>query len=174
MTEKNTWKAAEFAASVIRRTADDTAFAAVMRRADNPNQCSAAWEYLVPFCDLMEDRVRLSFALIGAAIARKKPEANGSAGLGAALRSITGNDAEGLERESRRLRRLIACGTAQELLPVLRPILQYVQEKSPQTLDYERLLLDLLYFGEAVRLRWTREFYHKTADAPQGEASCTF
>ena len=54
-----------FVQYVINRCSNDkdTGFRAVMRRADNPNQCSAAWEYLVPFCDLASAHQRLSFAL---------------------------------------------------------------------------------------------------------------
>ena len=163
-----------FVAMTIRRTKDasDTGFQAVMRRADNPHQCSAAWEFLVPFCDIANERQRLAFALVGAAIARAKPDRDGSASLGQALRNICGADADAVERESRRLRRLIACDTTEELIPVLRPILNYVQGNGA-VVGYERLLRELLFWNEKTRIAWTRDFYRKSADAapePKQEA----
>lgn len=163
-----------FVSMTIRRVKDssDTGFQAVMRRADNPNQCSGAWEFLVPFCDIAVERQRLAFALVGAAIARAKPDRDGSASVGKALRSICGADADAVERESRRLRRLIACDTTEELIPVLRPILNYIQSNGG-VIGYERLLRELLFWNEKTRIAWTRDFYRKSADAapePKREA----
>ena len=161
-----------FVASVIRRSNDpaETAFTAVMRRADNPNQCSAAWEFLVPFCDIADERQRLCFALVGAAIAREKPAADGVGSVGSALRKICGADSEALERESRRLRRLIACDTVWELIPVLRPILRYIQSKGG-SVSYNKLLEELLFWNEKIRIAWTRDFFRRSADAePEKEA----
>ena len=165
-----------FVATVIRRANNpaDTAFLAVMRRADNPNQCSAAWEFLVPFCDIADDRLRLAFGLVGAAIARGKPAADGTDNVGAALRKICGADSEVQEREERRLRRLIACDTVWELLPVLRPILRYIQDRGKDkniSINYTGLLKELLYWNEKTRIVWTRDFFRKSADAaPEKEA----
>lgn len=90
-----------FVQYVINRCSNDkdTGFRAVMRRADNPNQCSAAWEYLVPFCDLASAHQRLSFALIGAAIAREKPEHDGTNGVGEALLKLCNGDKDAKKRE---------------------------------------------------------------------------
>lgn len=155
-----------FVASVIRRSNNpaDTAFVANMRRADNPNQCSAAWEFLVPFCDIADERQRLCFALVGAAIAREKPAADGSGSVGAALRKICGADQEAQEREGKRLRRLIACDTVWELLPVLRSILGYIQGKGI-SVNYTGLLRELLFWNENIRIAWTRDFFRKSANA---------
>ena len=155
-----------FVAMTIHRAKEpsETAFQAVMRRADNPNQCSAAWEFLVPYCDITIDRQRLAFALVGAAIARAKPESDGAASVGAALRAICSGDPDALEREGRRLRRLIACETMTELLPTLRPILRYLQSKGA-SIGYERLLRELIFWNERTRIEWTRDFYRRNADA---------
>ena len=93
-----------FVQYVINRCSNekDTGFRAVMRRADNPNQCSAAWEYLVPFCDLASAHQRLSFALIGAAIAREKPEHDGTNGVGEALLKLCNGDKDAKKREGTR------------------------------------------------------------------------
>ena len=159
-----------FVAMTIRRAKDpsETAFQAVLRRADNPNQCSAAWEFLVPYCDIAVERQRLAFALVGAAIARAKPESDGSASIGQALRSICGGDADAVEREGRRLRRLIACDTVFELIPVLRPVLRYLQSQGA-AIGYERLLRELIFWNEKTRIEWTRDFYRRSADAAPEE-----
>jgi len=169
MTQDPKWNASGFVEYVIRRSGQksDTAFPAVMRRADNPAQCSAAWEYLVPFCDLEDERQRLAFSLIGAAIAREKPEKDGSRGIGAVLKQICGADKDAVERESRRFRRLIGCDTVRELAAVLRPVLQYLQSKSAGSICYEQLLKDMLYWSEKVKIRWTCDFYGRTEDAPE-------
>lgn len=162
----------DFVETAIRRSNNpaETAFQAVMRRADNPNQCSAAWEFLVPFCDIADERQRLCFALVGAAIAREKPDADGTGSVGMALRKICGTDSEALEREKRRLRRLIACDTPWDLIPVLRPILRYIQSKGG-SVNYTELLRELLYWNEKTRVAWTRDFFRKNADAaPEEEA----
>ena len=81
---------AGFVASVIERVKSpgDTGFRAVMSRADNPAFESAAWEYLIPFCNIQNDFERISFAMVGAAIAATRPEQNGTADLGKAFRQI--------------------------------------------------------------------------------------
>lgn len=161
-----------FVQYVINRCSNekDTGFRAVMRRADNPNQCSAAWEYLVPFCDLASAHQRLSFALIGAAIAREKPEHDGTNGVGEALLKLCNGDKDAKKREGTRLRRLIACDTIQELIPVLQRTLQYIQSKG-ETLCYERLLRELLFWNQRERKRtcieWTKQFYEKDSNGEE-------
>ena len=150
---------------VIRRAKNksDTAFRAVMRRAANPNLESAAWEYMVPFCDIGVDRIRHAFALVGAAIASDAPESDGSASLGRALRSMCKDD-DAVEREGRRLRRLLGCETTDELIGVLRPMVHYLQDNAVMKISYARLLQDLCYWGERTRIAWTKDFYLKTTN----------
>ena len=167
MSTEEKWNPSAFVDSVIRRLdhtksqKPDSAFQAVMRRADNPNQSSCAWEYLIPFCNIANERERLAFALVGAAIAREKPQHDGSVSIGTALCMICKGDSEAMERESRRLRRLIACDSTIELIPVLRPVLQYIQSKAVAPVSYERLLLDLLYWNEKTKISWAKDFYNK-------------
>lgn len=158
-----------FVNDVIRRSHQngDTGFCAMMRRADNSNQCSCAWEYLVPYCDLSNDHERLAFALTGAAIAREKPEKDGDLSIGKALQIICRGDQEQLEREASRLRRLIGCDTQAELIPVLRPILRYIQSQCSGVVSYRKLLTDLVFWNERTRIRWTKEFYGKIDASPE-------
>lgn len=151
------------------RNRSDAAFCAVMRRAANPNTESAAWEYMVPFCDIGVDRIRRAFALVGAAIASEAPDADGSASVGQAFKSIC-RDEDDEEREGRRLRRLLACETTEEAVDVLRPMVRYVQDNAAVKISYSRLLQDLCYWGERTRIAWTKDFYLKTINEDVAES----
>ena len=148
---------AGFVAAVIARVKTDTAFRAVMSRADNPAFESAAWEYLIPYCNIENDFERIPFALTGAAIARIRPDNDGPAGLGSAFRAICDKD-EDRERETLRFRRLIACDSSLELCGVLRPVIQYLASKGA-SISFTQLLKDLLFWNPRTKIRWTTQFY---------------
>ena len=158
MKSKTTWNPHGFVTSVIRRSTDETAFRAAMRRADNPATASFAWEYLVDWCDISKDRERLSFALIGAAVANALPQVDGEANLGELLRKCC-SSSDDVEREKRRFRRILSCDSTAELCNVLRPVLKYLQSNSKAPIGYARLLSDILYFNERVKLRWAESFF---------------
>jgi len=146
----------------------DTAFRAVMRRGANPSGESVVWEYLIPYCNIGVDRIRHAFALVGAAIAAEAPETDGTASLGRALRSICKND-DDVERESRRLRRLLSCDTTDELVGVLRPMMHYIQDNATMRLSYKKLLNDLCYWSERTRIGWTQDFFLKSSTSEKDD-----
>lgn len=149
--------AAPFALAMIGRCQSDTACRAALTRADNPATAPHAWPYLAPYCDLAADRERLAFSVVGAAIAREKPAANGPQPLGVALRQCkTEEDDDSVERK---LRRLLACDGTVELAAILRSLLRFIQNHEKARLDYVCLLRDILCFGEKVRLRWAKQYY---------------
>lgn len=159
-----------FVAAMISRITKqkDTACRAALRRADNPNTASYAWEYLAPYCDLRNERERLAFALAGAAIARAAPDHDGKCDLGETLAAVC-DTSDARDRESRRLRRLLACDSVPELVSVLRPVVQYLQSKNKGSLlGYERLIWDMLGWGEKVKVEWARHFFR--AAEPEAEA----
>lgn len=157
---ENKRNVAGFVSSVINRVnQDNSAFRAAMSRADNPALESCAWEFLVPFCNIEYENERRSFAIIGAAIAKNKPEQDVDIGFGRTLASICKNE-DDREREGKRLRRLVSCNNVTELLPILRPILGYVASKGGK-IGYHRLLNDLLFWSKKTQLRWVNEFYGK-------------
>lgn len=158
---ENKRNAAGFVASVISRVnQDDSAFRAAMSRADNPTLESCAWEYLVPFCNIEFESDRQAFAIVGAAIAKNRPEQDTEFSFGRSLASICEND-DDKEREGRRLRRLVSCSDVAELLPVIRPILNYLAAKGAK-IGYHKLLNDLLFWNKKTQLRWVNDFYGKT------------
>lgn len=167
----NNFNASGFVDYVIRRVKkkSETAFRAVMRRGANPSMESVVWEYLIPYCDIGVDRIRHAFALVGAAIAAEAPETDGTASVGSALRSICRND-DDVERESRRLRRLLSCDTTDELIGVLRPMMHYIQDNASMRLSYQKLLNDLCYWSERTRIGWTQDFFLKSSTSEKDDA----
>ena len=160
---KTTPDFAGFVAEAISRCTRDNAYRAAMQRADNPDTAAFAWEYLARWCDISSNHERLPFALIGAAIAREKPEANGKQNLGDLFRSCCKNE-EDSEREQRRFRRLLGCDSSIELCEVLRGTLKYLQGKQPGQTNYIRLLQDIFYFGDKVKLRWAASFFGQKSE----------
>ncbi len=170
MENTNKPRTAEFVADMIRRLKnDDSACRAALRRADNSATASFAWEYLVPYCNIQNDRERLPFALIGAAIAREQPENDGKMDMGEMLFRCTEGDSEAKDREMRRLRRLLACDSSMELVEILRSTVRYIQSKGNIPFGYERLLMDILYWNEKVKLRWTHHFFNKQTELQNKE-----
>ncbi|MDD3694478.1 MAG: type I-E CRISPR-associated protein Cse2/CasB [Lentisphaeria bacterium] len=156
-----------FVEYALARVQEDSAFRAALRRADNPNTESAAWQYVLPFCDLNNSIERRAFCLIGAAIAKEMPSEDGTLSLGAALRSVCeGESEEELNREASRLRRLLACNSRGELLQQLGHQIRFLQSRRA-ALSYSRTLADMLYWNERTRIAWTRDFFVKAK--PQEE-----
>lgn len=147
-----------FVNDMIRRCGSEPACRAAMRRADNPKSGCCAWEYLVPWCDISKDHERLPFALIGAAIARETPTADGEKDIGELFRRICVTE-DDRTRERSRFRRIISCDSGRELCDVMRPVLSYLQREVPGQIGYARLLRDMLFWNERVKLRWTANFY---------------
>jgi CRISPR system Cascade subunit CasB len=139
----------------------DTRFRAILSRADNPATASQAWEYLIPWCDIEEERKRLAFATVAAAMARAKPDKNGSMGVGRAIAACYPDGFKD-EQAKAKLRRLLACESVQEACNILRPILRLCDSRGA-LLSYAELLHDLTYFGEKVRIKWATEFYPRRA-----------
>lgn len=164
---ENKRNAAGFVISAINRVnQQDSAFRAAMSRADNPALESCAWEYLVPYCNIEREEERKAFAIVGAAIAKNRPEQDYELNFGRSLATICENE-DDKEREGKRLRRLVSCNELAELLPVLRPVLNYMASKGAR-IGYHNLLNDLLFWGKRTQLRWVNDFYGKKLD--DGEA----
>lgn len=167
---------ASFVNGIIKRCRDDKGLAARLRRADNPATEYQSWEALAAWnVDLERDDQRLSFAIVAAAIARAKAEADGSLGLGRAIAACY-DDGNQSDQAKARLRRLLACDDLPELCRILRPLLSLIASRVAQPLDYTRLLRQLRQFGMALRkgddvwkqnikAQWAQEFYGHKAEA---------
>ena len=152
-----------FVAYVLPRMAADTGVGAALRRADNPATEYQAWEHLARWCDLDKTRERLPFATVAAALARVKPTKDGHQPLGRALAACY-EDGNQSDNAKSKLRRLLACDSAEEACRVLRPLLGLMTSKGKSHLNYGSLLDDLLWFGERTKQRWAMDFFGRRGD----------
>lgn len=157
-----------FVAGVLKLCAENKGMAARLRRADNPATEYQSWELLATYgIDLEQERERLPFVSVAAAISKAKAERNGSLGLGRAIAACYENG-NASDQAKARLRRLLACDDLVELCRILRPVLSLIDSKVGQGLDYIRLLKQLRRFpfnAQQVRAQWAQEFYGQAADA---------
>jgi CRISPR system Cascade subunit CasB len=175
---KATSKAEAFVETVIKKLkGPDTSFGAILRRADNPATEYQSWEFLCRWCRIDKNRERKPYALIGAALARVKPEADGSLGIGQAIARCYSSEGafDGNKQPAARakFRRLLACNSAEEVCTVLRPLLGLIASRKI-TLNYAGLLQDLLsgnklfdhneWFNEKIKTKWAQDFYYKKED----------
>ncbi len=142
---------------VLKRMEKDNAFSAAFRRADNPDTEYQSWEYLANWCDLDKEWERRPLAIIAAAIARAKPDKDGSLGIGKAIAACY-EDGNKSDSAKSKLRRLLACDSVQEVCVILRPLLRLISSKGVR-LCYGKLLNELLYFGEKTKEWWAIDFY---------------
>lgn len=156
-----------FVRYALERIHKDNGFAARLRRADNPSTEYQSWELLASFgVDLEKDWVRLPYCVVGAALAKTKPEADGSLKLGAAIAACYDEGSQS-DQAKAKLRRLLACSTTAEACQILRPLLALISGRGVR-LDFSQLLDDLLWFSgdhrERIRTRWAQGFYHRATD----------
>lgn len=166
-------KAGSFVGFIVE-TCRDNGAAAALRRADNPATEYQSWEYLAAFhVDLEKPWQRIPYAAIAAAIARQKPERNGTTGIGTAIARCY-EDGNQSDQAKAKLRRLLACQSAEEACRILRPLFSLIAAKGGITLDYARILGQLLRFnfqGEAVKTQWAMDFYRQSAKAEKEAAA---
>ena len=175
MTEARTDRTASFVGHILSRCQDDKGFAARLRRADNPATEYQSWDLLASFGIALEyDHPRLAYQTVAASIARTKTATNGSLTLGRAIAACY-EDGNNSDQAKARLRRLLACDDVAELCRILRGQLSLIDSKAGQTLDYQRLLKQLLAFhfdAPRIKAQWAQEFYGKADDLPaSGDAA---
>lgn len=172
--EKKTGRPEKFVEFVIGLCQKDKGAAAALRRADNPATEYQSWEYLAGFnIDLEKPFERIPYAAIAAAIARAKVERNGSAGIGKAI-AFCYDDKSASEQAKARLRRLLACDSVTETCRILRPLFSLIDSKAAVSLDYAKLLDQLLWFhrnSNNVKTAWATDFYRHTTKTENEEVS---
>lgn len=150
-----------FVETILKKITTDTGLRAALTRADNPNTEPEAWSFLAQFCDLENSNERQACGLVAAVIARTRSEKNGTQTLGAALKQCKMDPTQEDDSIERKLRRLLACDSTAELIPVLRPLLRFVTGKEGVQLDFVQLLRDILAFGDKTRVNWAAQYYRK-------------
>jgi CRISPR system Cascade subunit CasB len=156
-------KSENFVESTIRQCLDNNGLAAALKRADNPATEYQSWEYLAGFSIPIDiESQRLPYATIAAAIARAKAEHNGKVGIGRAI-ALCYEDGNNSDQAKAKLRRLLACEKLDEVCRILRPLFSLIDAKAGVTLNYARLLSNLLYFekdSQTIKSRWAQDFYY--------------
>lgn len=137
----------------------DNGAIARLKRADSREQAPQAWDILLKLNIPSQHFPQCLMA--GAAMCRRGEAADGKASLGLALASCFDDREQG----SMRLRRLLACTDCEELLPVLRPLLSFIDSRAKYRLCYARLLDELTKFDhsswqESIKLHWTQDFWN--------------
>lgn len=164
-SEINTSRQQAFVNYLIDLCQRDKGAAAALRRADNPTTEYQSWEYLAAFSiDLENPFERIPYATIAAAIARAKPDSNGSTGIGKAI-ALCYDDRSESDQAKAKLRRLLACDSTEEVCRILRPLLALVESRIGAVLDYVTLLKQLTWFkhnNNSVKTLWANEFYRQT------------
>jgi len=146
---------------IIDKCHASTGAAAALKRADNPVTEHQCWEYLSSFVDLEKAYRRLPYAAIAAAIARSKASSNGGFGIGSAIASCY-SDGNKNDQAKAKLRRLLACGSVEDVCQILRPLFSLIDAKAGIKLNYAQLLSDILKFywdSDYVKAKWAQDFY---------------
>ncbi|MBZ4219614.1 MAG: type I-E CRISPR-associated protein Cse2/CasB [Chlorobium sp.] len=173
-SEKKTSRSLAFVQFIIALIAKNKGVAATLKRADNPATEYQSWEYLAAFnVDLEKPWERLPFATVAAAIAKDKSAHNGSEGVGRAIAKCY-DDGNQSDQAKAKLRRLLACDSVEEACRILRPLFSLIVSRGNSSLDYARLLEQLLKFhweSERIKSQWAQEFYKQGLSAAKKEAA---
>jgi CRISPR system Cascade subunit CasB len=155
-------KTTKFVLGVISACKKDKGYAARLKRSDNPATEYQSWEILASYgIDLEKKYLRLPYVTVAAAIAKAKPENVGQLSLGQGIAACYEDGNAGNQARAK-LRRLLACHDTTEACRILRPLFSLIHSKCRQTLDYARILKQLLRFywdDQAVKAQWAQEFY---------------
>ncbi|MFV0548476.1 MAG: type I-E CRISPR-associated protein Cse2/CasB [Limnobaculum xujianqingii] len=155
-------QANQFISYILQRCNDNKGFAARLRRADNPATEYQCWELLAAFnINLEWENQRLPYTTVAAAVAKAQIGQNGPLSLGRAIAACYDDGNESHQAKAK-LRRVLACDSTQELCRILRPLLTMISSKAGQSLDYSRLLQQLLKFHwdtQKIKAQWAQEFY---------------
>lgn len=175
-TETNKSRSDNFVSYVISKISSDLGARAAFSRGDNPDTASITWEYLVSWCDLANSRERNAYALIAAAIAKGRITQNVTGkNIGRCLgiisrREHNGDVSDNQSPDQRRLRRLLACDTSEELTEVLRSVLSYLLSKDvAKQLDYAKTLDDVLFWNERVKINWCKGFFEQNTQETEAK-----
>ena len=137
---------------------NDNGYIAKWKHADIPNTSFMAWEVLAPWCeDLTNPYLREPLEIIGAAFVRRNKDYNGTLSLGKALYRCYPSDDNNPGKA--KLRRLLSCTNTIEICSSIKPVLRLIDSKDID-LDYVKLLKDLKWFDEKVKINWAQDFFH--------------
>ena len=163
-------KSEGFVEYIIKLVQENKAASAAIKYADHQTLSYKSWEYLASFMDIEKENERLSYGVIGAAIAKNKIKNDGTVGIGKAIRYCCGTEVKAEDAvEKSKLIHLLSCGNTRELCLLLRRYIPFIESKVPGKLSYSQLLQDSLYFGDKIKTKWAIDFY-KQDNSIDGES----
>lgn len=165
----------KFVGYICNIIAANSAKCAALKRADNPALEYQSWEILSRFgVDLTHPQERRVFSSIAAMVAKAKIIKDGHQDIGAAIANCYEGKSENDQALSK-LRRLIACNSIEELCSVLRPLHQLILSKQDSTLNYGRLLDEIIRFQWKpldIKAIWSQNFYFQKPKIEEEENVC--
>ena len=96
-----------------------------------------------------------------------------SRGIGRAIAKCY-DDGNQSDQAKAKLRRLLACDSVEEACRILRPLFSLIASRGNSSLNYARLLEQLLKFhweSERIKSQWAQEFYKYDQSAAKKEAA---
>jgi len=148
----------------LKRYENDRGALANLRGALSDARRQRAWPLLGGFPGAIGDS---AFEMV-AALWAGDPKSNvaDAGNLGATLRRLAGD----LSTFEGRFKRLLTCDTREEVAVHVASVVRAAQAKGVK-LDYTRLLSDLLWWGERVKVEWAQAFWGEFSEAGAGIAS---
>ena len=119
-----------------------------------------SWPYIASWCDLENKRERVITQTISAGFATFETSSPGT-NLGDTLRLLAMGDSkseQGLKSFEGRFRRFLTCSSAEEVCTLLPGIIRAGKSKAIP-INFVKLYEDLLYWGEKVKIRWSKSFW---------------
>jgi len=162
-------------AEYVRR--DERGALADLRHGFSPATEYRAWPYVAKWCDLADDRERRIWTTIAAGFATHKRTVPGS-NMGSTLRAIALSDAGGTRTDGAlstfdaRFRRLLTCGSAEEVCVHLVGVIRTAERKNVP-IDFEQLYWDLLMWQSPkrdVRVQWASHYWGAETAGKGGDA----
>jgi CRISPR system Cascade subunit CasB len=125
-----------------------------IKKADNEDLQFMAWEHLSKFIDLNNERDSCCYSLIAANIARSKRTSDTELSIGSVIKIIYKNE----NTAKQKLKRILDCDSSIEVCGWLKQLLHNAAEKNI-SINYARLLDDLIYFNDNVKKKWAMDFF---------------
>ncbi len=136
----------------LRQLKNDRGAMAELRRALNPAQRHRAWPLLARVGGIGDPRTETVAGLYA-----YHPDETNQGNFGTTCRRLAGERAGESNSFDARFCRLLACDR-DEVCERLRPVVFAAKAKGIGV-NYERLLVDLSYWAETVKVRWAQEYW---------------
>lgn len=124
-----------------------------------------SWPIISQWCDIENERMRIITQTIAGLFASFPKSHKPGKNFGASLRQLAmrrkkENPLRGWKIFKRHLNRLFECFSSQEVCEALGFLIRMMKSEGVHV-DFERLYIDLCYWSEPVRIRWSKGYLIK-------------